>query len=223
MSEVTPEYPSKAYVNGVAGLVIVEAVIDKDGRIKQARAAEPVAGLDDAAVRAVRQSRFVPTNRNGQLVEVVQYVPVRFGQTPDLWASDWLQVARFYYSRGLPQLAEGALESARARAQRDYDRYGEISGVTGTAGRMATPPTRLMSMAPVYPQEALRAGVSGVVQLQILVDRFGAVGRAVVLKSAPMLDMAALQSVLRWKFSAAQVNGQPVSTSLNTIVTFNRR
>ena len=59
MTEVTPEYPTKAYVDGVAGLVIVEAVIDKEGRVKQARAAEPVPGLDEAAVRAVKQWRFV--------------------------------------------------------------------------------------------------------------------------------------------------------------------
>jgi len=223
MTEIPPEYPAKAFLDGVTGVVIVEALIDKDGRVKQARAAESVPGLDEAAVQAVKKWRFIPTNRNGQLVEVVTYVPLRFGQTRDLWASDWLQVARFYFLRGLPRLAEAALDTARERAQRDYDRYGEISGIAGTAGRQALPPTRLKWVPPMYPPSALRAGVSGVVSLQVLVDRFGDVGRVVVLRPVPMLDMAAQESVMQWKFMAARANGQPVSASLSTLVTFNRR
>jgi TonB family protein len=223
MTEVPAEYPAKAFLDGVTGVVIVEALVDKDGRVKQARAAESVPGLDEAAVQAVKKWRFIPTNRNGQIVEVITYLPLRFGQTRDLWASDWLQVARFYFLRGLPKLAEATLDTARDRAQRDYDRYGEISGVTGTAGRQAVPPIRLMWVPPMYPPSALRAGVSGVVSLQVLVDRFGDVGRVVVLKPTPMLDLAAEESVMRWKYMAARANGQPVSMSLSAIVTFNRR
>jgi len=76
---------------------------------------------------------------------------------------------------------------------------------------------------PMYPPMALRAGMSGTVSLQVLVDRFGDVGRVVVLKPVPMLDMAAQEAVMQWKFMSAQANGQPVSASLSTIVTFNRR
>ena len=223
LNDVTAEYPDKAFVDGVTGLVIVEAVIDKDGKVKQARAAESVRGLDDAAIQAVRKARFAPANRNGQMVEVVTYLPIRFGQTRDLWASDWMHLARFYFRRGLPQLAEAALETARRRAQSDYDRYGEISGVTGTAGKLSTPPTRVSNVAPVYPPAAQRARISGVVSLQVLVDRFGDVGRVVVLKPLPMLDLSAQHAVMQWKFTPAQVGGQPVSASMSTLVTFRAR
>ena len=222
-SESTPEYPTQAHLNGVAGVVIVEAIVDKSGRVRQARAAQSVPALDDAAIQAVRKWRFAPTNRNGQLVEVVVYLPLRFGPVRELWASDWLQVARFYFQRGLPQLAEAALDSARDRAQRDYDRYGEISGVASTAGRQAVPPTRVRWQPPMYPQAALRAGVSGQVQLQVLVDRFGDVGRVIVIKPTPMLDMAAQEAVMHWKFRPAQASGQPVSMSTTTVVSFSRR
>ena len=223
MTEFRAGYPEKAFVGGITGLVIVEAVVGKDGRVRQARAAESVPALDEAAVQAVKNWRFAPTNQNGQIVEVVVYVPLRFGQTRDLWASDWLQFARFYFLRGLPKLAENALDTARNRAQRDYDRYGEISGVNGTAGRPSVPPTRLKWVPPLYPSSALRAGVSGAVSLQVLVDRFGDVGRVVVLRPVPMLDMAAQEAVMQWKFMSAQANGQPVSASMSTLVTFNRR
>lgn len=223
MTEIRAGYPEKAFLDGVTGLVIVEAVVGKDGRVRQARAVESVPALDEAAVQAVKGWRFLPANRNGQIVEVVVYVPLRFGQTRDLWASDWLQFARFYFLRGLPQLAEKALETALNRAQRDYDRYGEISGVNGTAGKPSVPPTRLKWVPPMYPPSALRAGVSGTVSLQVLVDRFGDVGRVVVLRPMPMLDMAAQEAVMLWKFMSAQANGQPVSASMSTIVTFNRR
>lgn len=222
-TEFTPEYPTQAYLNGVTGLVIVEAIIDKSGRVKQARAAQSVPALDEAAVQAVRKWRFAPTNKNGQIVEVVVYLPLRFGPVRELWASDWMQVARFYFQRGLPQLAEAALDSARDRAQRDYDRYGEVSGVAGTAGRQAVPPTRVKWQPPMYPQAALRSGVSGQVQLQVLVDRFGDVGRVMVIKPTPMLELAAQEAVMQWKFRPATANGQPVSMSTMTIVSFNRR
>ena len=166
---------------------------------------------------------FVPTSKDGQIVEVVVYVPVKFGPARALWASDWLQVARFYFSRGLPQLAEAALETARNRAQRDYDRYGEDQRRDRTAAGRAVPPTRLQWVPPVYPPSALRAGVSGAVSLQVLVDRFGDVGRVVVVQPVPMLEMAAQEAVMRWKFVPAKSNGQPVSASMSTIVTFNRR
>ena len=223
MTETRAPYPAKAFVSGVTGLVIVEAVVGKDGKVKQARAAESVPALDEAAVQAVKNWRFAPTHKNGQIVEVVVYLPLRFGQTRDMWASDWMQMARFYFQRGLPQLAETALDTARNRAQRDYDRYGEISGVNGTAGKPSVPPTRLKWVPPMYPPEALRAGISGGVSLQVLVDRFGDVGRVVVLKPVPMLDLAAQEAVMLWKYMAAQANGQPVSASFTTIVTFNRR
>jgi outer membrane biosynthesis protein TonB len=61
------------------------------------------------------------------------------------------------------------------------------------------------------------------VSLQVLVDRFGDVGRVLVLQPVPMLDMAAQEAVMQWKFMSAQANGQPVSASMPTIVTFNRR
>ena len=221
VSQAAPEYPPRAFVEGVAGLVIVEVVVDKDGKVKQARAPESVAVLDDAAIQAVKKWRFAPPHRDGQLVEAVTYVPIRFGQTRELWASDWMHVARFHFARGLPQLAEAALDQARDRAQRDYERYGEISSVTGTAGRLAVPPTRTKYVVPALPPAARSA--SGVVLLQLLVDRFGDVGRSVVLKSVPMLDMAAQQGVLQWKFSPAKAGGQPVSMSISTVVAFSRR
>ena len=223
LNDVAAEYPHKALVDGVTGLVIVEALIDKDGKVKQARASESVRGLDAAAIQAVRKARFAPANQHGQPIEVVTYLPIRFGQTRDLWASDWMHLARFYFRRGLPQLAEAALETARQRAQRDYDRYGEISGVTGTAGKLSTPPTRVSSVAPVYPPEAQKARISGVVSLQVLVDRFGDVGRVVVLKPLPMLDLSAQHAVMQWKYAPAQVGGQPVSASMSTLVTFRAR
>jgi TonB family protein len=46
----------------------------------------------------------------------------------------------------------------------------------------------------------VRRGIEGVVVLEALLDRFGDVGRARVLKSVPMLDAAAIVSVLAWGY-----------------------
>jgi TonB family protein len=57
----------------------------------------------------------------------------------------------------------------------------------------------------------------------VLVDRFGDVGRVIVIKPTPMLDLAAQEAVMHWKFRPAQAGGQPVSMSTTTIVSFSRR
>lgn len=59
------------------GTVSVEVVIGTDGAVKQVEIIEPRgAGLDDAAVEAVRQWKYTPTLLNGKPVEVISMIDV---------------------------------------------------------------------------------------------------------------------------------------------------
>jgi protein TonB len=75
---VAPVYPAIALANRVQGLVILDAVIGENGRVRDVRVLRSVPLLDQAAVDAVRQWQFTPTLLNGQAVPVVMTVTVAF-------------------------------------------------------------------------------------------------------------------------------------------------
>jgi bla regulator protein blaR1 len=76
--DVKPAYPDDALASGVAGTVILEAVIARDGSVRDARPVRSVPMLDQAAIDAVRQWRFTPTLLNGAEVEVRMTVTINF-------------------------------------------------------------------------------------------------------------------------------------------------
>jgi periplasmic protein TonB len=76
--DVAPMYPTIARTAHVQGVVILEAVLDAQGRVESARVLRSVPLLDEAALDAVRQWRYTPTLLNGQAVPVVMTVTVNF-------------------------------------------------------------------------------------------------------------------------------------------------
>ncbi len=72
-------------------------------------------------------------------------------------------------------------------------------------------PEAITKVPPAYPDEALRAGVQGVVLVQALVRKDGTVGDVKVIQSIPLLDLAAIQAVRQWIFKPARAKGEPVS------------
>ncbi len=75
---VAPIYPDIARHAGVQGAVILEAILDATGRVESVRVLSSRPLLDDAAVRAVRQWRYTPTELNGVPVPVLMTITVRF-------------------------------------------------------------------------------------------------------------------------------------------------
>ena len=216
-----PDYPSAALAGGVTGLVIVEATVDTQGRVRDARIARSIAELDTAAITAIRNWRFAPTAASGKPTELRMYLPVKFGQTNGQWASDYLEIAAFFNAQGLRPLTRGALLSARNTARADAARYGrvhELKTLRGMTGLVLPAPVK--SPAPRYTAQAMREKVQGDVELRILVDRSGGVGRAIVVRPLPYLNIVAQQSALQWQFSPAIVNGEPASVIAQLVLTF---
>ena len=84
-------------------------------------------------------------------------------------------------------------------------------------------PTKIRDVRPVYPADALAAGVQGVVIIEAVIDETGAVANAHVLRSIPQLDDAALSAVSRWQFTPTVMNGQPVNVIMTVTVNFTRQ
>jgi TonB family protein len=94
--------------------------------------------------------------------------------------------------------------------------------VRGLGGKIIAP-RKIKDSAPVYPAEAISAGIEGSVILQIVVDESGTVSKAQVIRSLPMLDQAAIECVRQWKYTPALLDGVAVPMTLTESVRFRLR
>lgn len=78
ITKVQPVYPDIAREAGVDGQVVVQALVGKDGRVKDTRVVKSVEMLDAAAVAAVKQYVFKPALSNNKPVAVWVAIPIRF-------------------------------------------------------------------------------------------------------------------------------------------------
>jgi protein TonB len=75
---VDPAYPELARTARVSGIVILECVIDREGRVQSVQVLSGHPLLQAAAMHAVGQWAYTPTRLNGVPVSVVMTVTVRF-------------------------------------------------------------------------------------------------------------------------------------------------
>lgn len=78
ITKVNPVYPDLAREANVDGQVVVQALVGKDGKVKDTRVAKSIPMLDAAAVAAVKQWVFKPALSNNKPVAVWVAVPVKF-------------------------------------------------------------------------------------------------------------------------------------------------
>ncbi|HEY9467104.1 MAG TPA: TonB family protein [Vicinamibacterales bacterium] len=87
-------------------------------------------------------------------------------------------------------------------------------------GGVIRPPTRVVYVAPAYPQLALAARKEGTVILQAVIDEQGSVREVQVLRGDPLLNDAAMQAVAKWHFTPTTLNGTTVPVVMTVTVTF---
>ncbi|NVJ24450.1 TonB family protein [Myxococcus sp. AM011] len=81
LKQLTPEYPRRARVDGVQGLVLVRIIVGTDGEVEteHTRIIRSIPMLDAAAIAAVNRWRFSPAiGRHGKAVRVILELPVQF-------------------------------------------------------------------------------------------------------------------------------------------------
>ncbi|MGC1619872.1 MAG: energy transducer TonB [Candidatus Acidiferrum sp.] len=78
IKRVAPEYPRKAKKAHIEGTVRLHAVIAKDGSVQNLAVLSGDPVLVDAALKAVRQWRYQPTQINGKPVEIDTRIDVVF-------------------------------------------------------------------------------------------------------------------------------------------------
>jgi protein TonB len=78
VKNVPPVYPQIAITSRTQGVVILEATIGTDGKVKDTKLLRSIKQLDDAAIAAVRAWEYKPTLVNGKPVQVIMTIPVNF-------------------------------------------------------------------------------------------------------------------------------------------------
>jgi protein TonB len=81
-------------------------------------------------------------------------------------------------------------------------------------------PKRISGVSPEYPALARSVKVEGVVILEAVINERGEIERVKVLKSAPLLDAAAIAAVKDWRYTPTLLNGVPVSVLMTITVNF---
>jgi protein TonB len=114
---------------------------------------------------------------------------------------------------------------------------GVVGGVVGGLPESAPPPPvkavrvggdireprKVVDVAPVYPELAMKAGVQGIVIIEATIDARGRVVDATVLKGVPMLDEAALEAVRKWVYTPTLLDGVPTPVIMTVTVRFRLR
>ncbi len=79
INRTKPNYTEAARKGRITGVVVVEAIVNKQGEVEQVKVLKGLPlGLSDEAEQAVKQWRFHPGTLNGQPVEVIFTLTVTF-------------------------------------------------------------------------------------------------------------------------------------------------
>jgi len=232
LKDVKPIYPEAAQQSRVQGVVIVEAVIDEQGKVGAVRVLRSIALLDQAALDAVRQWEFTPTLLNGAPIPIVMTMTVNFT----------MGTSGTGVGVGVGGGSGGGVGGGAAGGVTGGMSGGISGGVAGgvigpigpppppppvplppdtvRVGGNIRPPTRVVDAKPVYPAEARDAGVQGVVIIEAVIGKDGKVMSAKVLRSIPALDQAALDAVRQWEFTPTLLNDVPVNVMMTVTVNF---
>lgn len=81
IKEIKPEYPELARQAGVEGTVVMAVLIDKEGKVREAKIAKPSGanvGFEEAALKAAYGNVYKPAIQNNKPVAIWIYYPVNF-------------------------------------------------------------------------------------------------------------------------------------------------
>ena len=214
VKEVAPVYPEAARKARVEGVVILEATTDTYGRIADVKVLRSIPLLDQAAIDAVRQWVYEPMVVDGKPRDVTFTVTVRFGLDKDKKPAGGGVVGGVTggvatgVGGGVAAGVEGGVAGGVLGGVAGAQDLRKFEGDAVRAVGEIKPPKLIKQVDPVYPKEAAKAGVEGMVILEAKADEEGNVVDSRVLRSIPVLDQAAIDAVKQWKYEPLVIDGK---------------
>jgi len=191
IKKVEPVYPQEAKDAGIEGAVTLEATTDNRGQVQKVKVLKSIPELDQAAVDAVKQWVYEPMIIDGEPKGIVFTITCRFSL--------------------------------------DNEKMGKAieGGVTGKDQKPAVramgdikPPKLIKKVEPVYPDDARKAEIQGVVIVEATTDVYGRVVDTKVLRSIPELDQSTIDAVKQWIYEPMIIDGEPRGVMFTVTCTF---
>lgn len=122
-----PQYPAEAQALGLRGIVILELIIDEEGKVASVDVIRSVPPFDEAAVSAVRKWEFEVTRVDGKPVRVRHTVPISFAlKLPEMSSEPGIPELRAGVGPAFPPGSSGA-QPASVTAEVTLDSQGEVA------------------------------------------------------------------------------------------------
>jgi TonB family protein len=198
ISQQAPEYPWSLRLDGKKGEVLLDFIVDKEGSVSKVavlKSSHP--DFEAPAVEALLKWKFKPGMVDGHPVYTHMRVPMLFQ----------LNSTPYHPGHGVDIWTIPGTASKKLPAEFQYD----------------SPPKPILTSAPVYPLELLKAKVTGKAEVSFAVDPRGKTHVTKVSgASHPEFAAAAEAMIASWRFEPATKGGAPCWALLSKEQEFDR-
>lgn len=193
------KYPINAFREGKMGTIIVQFIVEEDGKLSEVVAAKSFdQECADEAVRVVKLTEWIPGKQRGKNVRVMMYVPVRFEFYK---IGDDSQVVEIEDVPPPPPPREEEVV---------YEIVEEMPEYIGGQEAMY----KFISKNLDYPKEARKKGIEGTVILQFVIDAQGNVTHAKILRDigegCGQVALEVINKMPQWKAGKQRGKAVPV-------------
>jgi TonB family protein len=203
-SSVDPEYSAEARKLKISGRVVVGLTVDEKGRPRDVHVVRgPGHGLDEKAVKAVKQYRFKPALKDGKPVATEITVDIAF---------------HIYSGKKAPPRAKYETGQATGQPAEELPPGPKLATRPTLINR---PPELIHSVIPEYSDEARARRMNATVIVGLTVDEKGYPQDVHVIQRAGHgLDDEAVKCVQQYRFNPALKDSQPVASTIRVEVVF---
>jgi TonB family protein len=192
MRKVNPEYPEQAKLEGIEGSIKLTITVNEEGNVYEIKTdPENNPILEKAAIDAVKKWKYNPILLNAKPVPVIATATVVFS----------LKDAT---PPGQAQKAPSEIKVPKSKPLKIVSE-GE---------------KWIHTVQPVYPEEAIKAGIQGQVLLEVTINEEGLVYDVRVVQGHPLLAKAAVAAVKQWQCKPTLLNNEPVPSIIEQTVIF---
>jgi TonB family protein len=209
-------YPFEAQKQKIQGEVVVKILVSETGDVESAEVISGDPILGKSAVDAVKKWKFKPFIKNGKPVKVSAKLPVDFAFSDKIMekgtSADGGATSEFKEAQGVVWALTDPSDPSAWPPQRVQKIAGEVS-----RGLL------IRQVAPVYPDDALRARIEGVVILAATINKDGIISELRLISGPKKLAPAAIGAVQQWRYRPYLLNGSPVEVQTEIRVNFHLR
>lgn len=203
IKKVEPVYPEEARKAGIEGSVTLEATTDDRGRVQKVKVLKSIPELEQAAVDAVKQWIYEPMIIDGKPKGIVFTTTCRFSLDSESNGKAIEVDKGIDVGKGIEVGVTGKDQKPAVRA------VGDIK-----------PPKLIKKVEPVYPDDARKAEIQGVVIVEATTDVYGRVVDTKVLRSIPELDQSTIDAIEQWVYEPMILDGEPRGVMFTVTCTF---